>query len=167
MPRKRNNRTKTLTAKWMTDQQTADLRRNGWEIDPEDTYEAAQLRYMDSTGQVPMSADGDMVAYVDPMEYRFRADVVLTARCGACGEIASKLFLSKSTPAANHAAIARYAFWASPKVAVKCKHHGVLPHPRDLVRAISSGLQKGDGRKFGRDDGSQPKAILKVQPLSV
>lgn len=125
-----------LAAK-LTQEIDTDLTIGGWRVDEQSTYMAAQLRYIEQTGNLPE---------FDAFDYKVKARIVLTATCAECHSTVARLFISPSTPYSGFRELTRYAYWVpyqAPHVMNRCKHTGILPTPEttdifvEVARALS------------------------------
>jgi hypothetical protein len=138
----------------------SDLTLGGWRVDEASTYIAAQVRFIEETGDLPA---------FDPFDYKFNARIVLTASCAECQATVARLFVSPSTPYNGFRELTRYAYWVPSQaydVRRRCKHKGVLPSPQagEIVAEVTRSLSAPGARGDHTDGPELGSGRVKLQP---
>lgn len=144
----------------LTQEIETDLTISGWRVDEQSTYIAAQVRYIEQTGELPK---------FDAFDYKVKARIVLTATCAQCQANVAQLFISDSTPYNGFSELARYAYWvplSNYDKRYRCKHSGVLPNPesREIVAELTRALTVPNVRGAQGDVPELGDGRVKLQP---
>ncbi|MEC3853465.1 hypothetical protein [Paenarthrobacter ureafaciens] len=140
----------------------SDLTIGGWRVDEQSTYTAAQLRYIESTGDLPE---------FDAFDYKVNAHIVLAANCAKCQATVARLFVSPSTPYNGVRELTRYAYWVPTQARDskrRCKHDGMLPSPQsaEIAAEVSRALGAAQARGSQTDGPELTAGRVKLLPLS-
>lgn len=146
----------------LTGEIESDLRVGGWRVGEQDTYIAAQLRYIEQAGELPE---------FDPFDYKVNARAVLAANCANCQATIARLLISPSTPYNGVRELTRYAYWVPTQARDskrRCKHDGMLPSPQsaEIAAEVSRALGAAQARRSQTDVPELAAGRVKLLPLS-